>query len=81
MGPFDPLGPLRSASHIDLLRGRLEDAVLADRVEHREGLNANALIRSPDCGDDFADSRPLARALDAKTPGALLDTTDAAAAP
>ncbi len=55
------------ASHIDLLQSSFGDAVRADRVQHREWLKMNALIRDLRYGVVLGDTRPFARALDWKT--------------
>ena len=68
------------ASHIDLLQSTLNDAVRADRVQHREWLKMTALVRDLKYGTVFGDSRPFARAVDWKTLQIMLDMADSGSA-
>ena len=68
------------ASHIDLLQGALNDAVRAERVQHKEWVKMSALIRHLKYGVVLGNSRPYARALDSRTLQILLDMADAASA-
>ena len=68
------------ASHIDLLQGGLNDAVRAERVQHKEWVKMTALIRHLKYGVVLGDSRPYARALDSRTLQIMLDMADAASA-
>ena len=72
-------GKRLDSSHIDLLQGTLSDAVRADRVQHREWLKMNALLRSLRGGVVLGDTRSFSRALDSKTLATMLDMLESAA--
>ena len=73
-------GKRLDSSHIDLLQGTLNDAVRADRVQHREWLRMNALMRSLRGGVVLGDTRSFSRALDSKTLATMLDMLGSATA-
>ena len=72
-------GKRLDSSHIDLLHGTLDDAVRADRVQHREWLKMNALLRSLRGGVVLGDTTSFSRALDSKTLATMLDMLDSPA--
>ena len=67
-------------NQVDALTGALNDAVRANRVEHKEWLKMSALLRSVRYGEVLGDTRPFARAIDWKTLDRMLNMLDSAAA-